>query len=433
MDFALTEEQEAFSGLAQQIFADGCTKERLIEVEQSDGPRHDAKLWSELANAGLLGIAVPEAQGGAGLGFFELALIVEQVGAHAAPVPVLETLVMGALPLAEFGTEAQKQAWLPGIVAGDRIVTAALIEALSDIEQPQTKATVKDGGYTLDGVKNCVPAAQIADLILVPAAIGDDAAVFLVDPKAEGVTVEPVQTTSGQPEARVTLSSVAVSGDAVLGTAEQGAQILEWIRLRSTAAYCSLALGVCSTALRLNAEYAKERKQFGSPIATFQAVGQRMADAYVDVEAIRLTSWQAAWRISEGLDAREAVAKAKYWASFGGQRVVHTAVHQHGGMGVDRDYPLHRFFPLREAARARARGHQRAAASTREDDRGRRSLDAGSAPTARRVGFVVDMLRGAAKPSRVAACGGPGVRRSESGWRGRSDHHRARHTGDTRR
>jgi alkylation response protein AidB-like acyl-CoA dehydrogenase len=344
MDFALSDEQESFAELARQILADGCTKERLLEVEKSDGPRFDPRLWSELATAGLLGIALPEAQGGAGLGFFELAMVVEQVGAHAAPVPLLETLVLGAAPIAEFGSEAQKQAHLPDVTRGDRIITAALVEALSEIERPQTKATPKDGGYALDGVKTCVPAAQLADLILVPATIADDVALFLVDPKAAGVLVEPVRTTSGQPEARVSLNGVQVAADDVLGTPGQGAEILEWMRLRATAAQCALALGVCSAALSLTAEYTKERKQFGSPIATFQAVGQRMADAYVDVEAIRLTSWQAAWRLAEGLDAREAVAKAKYWASFGGQRVVHTAVHQHGGMGVDRDYPLHRFF-----------------------------------------------------------------------------------------
>lgn len=344
MDFALTEEQEAFGELARKIFADGCTKERLVEVEHGQGPRFDRKLWSELAHAGLLGIAIPEAEGGAGLGFFELALVIEQVGAHAAPVPLLETLVMAAAPIAAFGSEAQKRAQLPGIVAGERVATAALVEALSEIEAPTTKATAKDGGYSLDGVKTCVPAAQIADLVLVPATIGDDVAIFLVDPKAPGVTIEPVATTSGQPEARVTLSAVRVPADQVLGSPRQGAEILEWMRLHATAAQCALALGACETALRLTADYTKERKQFGSPIATFQAVGQRMADAYVDTEAIRLTAWQAAWRLSEGLDAREAVAKAKYWASFGGQRVVHTAVHQHGGMGVDRDYPLHRFF-----------------------------------------------------------------------------------------
>ena len=344
MDFALTDEQESFGELARQILADGCTKDRLIEIEKRNGPRFDETLWSELAKAVLLGIAIPEAYGGSELGFFELALIIEQVGAHAAPVPLLETLVMGAAPIAEFGSDAQKQAHLPGVANGERIITAALVEALSEIEHPQTKATANGEGYSLDGVKVCVPAAQIADLVLIPATIGDDVAIFLVDPEAAGVEIEPMQTTSGQPEARVSLGGVQVSADDVLGSPAQGAEILEWLRLRATAAQCALALGVSETALSLTAEYTKERKQFGSPIATFQAVGQRLADAYVDTEAIRLTAWQAAWRIAEGLDAREAVTKAKYWASFGGQRVVHTAVHQHGGMGVDRDYPLHRFF-----------------------------------------------------------------------------------------
>ena len=129
-----------------------------------------------------------------------------------------------------------------------------------------------------------------------------------------------------------------------LGDAARGAQIVAWIRERGTAALCSLALGVCEEALRLTAEYTKSRKQFGQPIASFQAVGQRQADAFVDTEAIRLTSWQAAWRIGAGMPAAAQVAIAKYWASAAGQRIVHTAAHLHGGTGVDRDYPLHRHF-----------------------------------------------------------------------------------------
>jgi alkylation response protein AidB-like acyl-CoA dehydrogenase len=119
---------------------------------------------------------------------------------------------------------------------------------------------------------------------------------------------------------------------------------LNWIRERATSALCSLALGVCEEALRLTADYTKTRKQFGQPLATFQAVGQRQADAYVDTEGVRLTAWQAAWRISADLPASEAVAVAKYWAATAGQRVVHSAAHLHGGIGVDRDYPLHRYF-----------------------------------------------------------------------------------------
>lgn len=345
MDFELSDEQRALAELARQILADGATHERMKEIEEADGPRFDPELWTELASAGLLGIAIPEAQGGAGLGFLELALVVEQVGVTAAPVPLIETLVMGALPLAEFGSEAQQKALLPDVVEGRTILTAALVEELADPLEPTTTARPEDDGWRLDGRKICVPAGQLATRVLVPASLGGgDVAVFIVDPAAGGVRIEELDTTSGQPEAAIELEGVRVTAADLLGTPQQGAEIITWIRERTTAAHCSLALGVCEEALRLTAEYTKTREQFGAAIATFQAVGQRQADAYVDTEAIRLTSWQAAWRIGNGLPAATEVAVAKYWASRGGQRVVHTAVHQHGGMGVDRDYPLHRHF-----------------------------------------------------------------------------------------
>ena len=137
---------------------------------------------------------------------------------------------------------------------------------------------------------------------------------------------------------------VRIPADAALGDPAKGAPMLEWITERATTALACVALGVCEQALALTAEYTKNRKQFDQPIAMFQAVGQRLADAYVDVEAIRLTTWQAAWRLSAGMPAASQVAIAKFWAGAGGQRVVHTAQHLHGGVGVDRDYPLHRYF-----------------------------------------------------------------------------------------
>ena len=118
----------------------------------------------------------------------------------------------------------------------------------------------------------------------------------------------------------------------------------EWLRLRGTAGLCALQLGVLDSALHRTAEYTKQRKQFDHAIAAFQAVRQRLADAYLDVEAVRLTLWQAAWRLSDGLPAAEEVATAKYWAAEAGHRVAHTAVHLHGGVGIDVDYPLHRYF-----------------------------------------------------------------------------------------
>lgn len=345
MDFSFSDEQQAIADLAKQIFADKATHERIRQIERADGPRFDRALWDEVAKAGLLGIAVPHAHGGAGLGFLEVALIVEQTARAAAPIPLLETIVLGALPIAEFGSAAQQSTWLPKVAAGQAILTAALTEDQGDPARPATTARKDGSGWRLTGVKTCVPAGDLADLLLVPATVeGGRVAVFLVETSTPGITIESLTTTSGQPEARIALDDVRLGGDAVLGDLAGGGRTLTWIRERATTALACVALGVSAQALALTAEYTKNRKQFDQPIAMFQAVGQRLADAYVDVEAIRLTAWQAAWRLAAGMPAAEQVAIAKFWAGSGGQRVVHTAQHLHGGMGVDRDYPLHRYF-----------------------------------------------------------------------------------------
>jgi alkylation response protein AidB-like acyl-CoA dehydrogenase len=168
--------------------------------------------------------------------------------------------------------------------------------------------------------------------------------VFIVAASSAGLGLTPEATTSRQPEARLTLDGVVVSAGDVLGDPLQGRPIVEWIVERATTAICATVAGVCEQAVGMTAEYTKTREQFDRPIASFQAVGQRAADAFIDAEAIRLTAWQAAWRIDAGLPASAEVAVAKFWAADGGQRVVHAAQHLHGGIGVDRDYPLHRYF-----------------------------------------------------------------------------------------
>ena len=346
MDFSFSEEQEAVRELADRIFTDLSTQERLREMETDSGSdRFDAKLWSELAAAGLLGIALPEEVGGAGLGFLETGLLAEAAGRTAAYVPVVETLAAAAPAIAEFGTDAQRQKWLPGVVAGDIVITTALVELGGTPGSPATVAEAAGDGWTLTGVKACVPSGTFADAVLVPARIEPDGvAVFLVELSADGVSLERQLANNGQPEGLMTLSGVSVGPDALLGTVADGPAIVEWIVQRSTTALALEQAGAAAASIALLAEYTKNREQFGKPIATFQAVGQRAADAYVDAAAIRLTAWQAAWRIDQGLPADDAVAVAKFWAADGGQRVVHAAVHLHGGVGVDREYPLHRFF-----------------------------------------------------------------------------------------
>jgi alkylation response protein AidB-like acyl-CoA dehydrogenase len=341
MDFSYSDEQQAAIELARQILSDACTPQRLRALELSGKPRFDRALWGKLAEAGLIAAAVPEAQGGADLGFLTLAGIVEQVGRTAAPVPLLETMVLGALPIARFGSAAQKEAWLPRAATGEIVLTAALVEPHREPTAPESRATKDGSAYRLTGRKFCVPAGTIADLLLVPATIDGGVGVFLVESGAAGVKQTPLATTSQQPESLLELDGA--KGE-LLGSIAQGREIVEWIVLRATAALCALATGVCSEALRLTAEYTKTRKQFDQPIATFQAVAQRAADAFIDTEGVRLTALQAAWRIDAGLPAEAAVATAKYWAAQGGSRVVRAAQHLHGGVGVDREYPLHRYY-----------------------------------------------------------------------------------------
>ena len=179
----------------------------------------------------------------------------------------------------------------------------------------------------------------------MPARLDDgNVGVFAIETAAAGVTVVPIETTSGQPEAIVRLEEVVVAADARLGAEWNGVEMLAWMRLRATAGLCSMAAGVCDAALALTSEYVKSRKQFDQSIAMFQAVGHRAADAYIDAEAVRLTAQQAAWRIAEGRPADSQVAIAKFFAAEAGSRVLLAAQHLHGGVGVDRDYALHRYY-----------------------------------------------------------------------------------------
>jgi 3-oxocholest-4-en-26-oyl-CoA dehydrogenase beta subunit len=342
MDFSYSDEQQAAIDLARQILTDQSTPQRLRALEQAGGPRFDRALWKQVAEAGLIAAGLPEAQGGAGLGFLVVAGVVEQVGRTAAPVPLLEATVLGALPLAEFGSAAQRERWLPRAARGESILTAALVEPHRDSADPATRARRDGRGLRLTGRKLCVPAGEIADALLVPAGLdGAGVSLFLVETKAAGVRQTPLVTTSRQPESLLELEDAPAE---LVGEPGRGAEAVAWIELRATAALAALAVGVCSEALRLTAEYTKTRKQFDQPIATFQAVAQRAADAFIDTEAVRLTALQAAWRIDAGLPAEPAVAAAKFWAAQGGSRVVRAAQHLHGGVGVDREYPLHRYY-----------------------------------------------------------------------------------------
>ena len=346
MDFDLTDEQSAVTDLAARVIGDLSTPDALRAVENSDPDRFDRQLWSAMADAGILGLVAPQEVGGAGLGLVELCMVLREVGRRTAAVPAFASLALGALPVARHGTPAQIERVLAPLLAGDSVVTAAVSQSLGDPRLPSVAARRDGSSWVLDGSCSNVWAGPIASVVLVPARTDDGPAVFIVDAADTGVDIVRQATTSGTPQALVTLDGAVVGAGDVLGSVERGASILEDLIDRATVASCAVMSGVAAEAVRLTGAYTTERHQFGRPIAGFQAVTQRAGDAYVDAQAIELTMLQAAWRLDVALPADREVAVAKFYAAEAGQNVVLAAQHLHGGMGVDRDYPLHRYFLL---------------------------------------------------------------------------------------
>jgi 3-oxocholest-4-en-26-oyl-CoA dehydrogenase beta subunit len=341
MDFSLTPAQEDAAALAAKILGDRCTSQRLRDVEAT-GEHFDRELWEELGDAGLLGLALPEELGGAGFGLLELCSVVVEIGRLVAPLP-LAWHAPTALAIARFGSPSQQQAWLPDAATGRNVLTCAVSEDRVDIpERPSTTAEREGDGWRLTGAKTAVPSGTVADLFIVPADTAEGVMVFLVKPDDAGVTVQRQVINDGDAVARLKLDSAFVAADRVLGS--DGVAVGQWLTQRLTIGLCALQLGVVEGGLALTAKYAGEREQFGRPIGTFQAVSQRLADGFIDAQGLRLTLWQAAWRLSENLPSSVELATAKLWAADAGHTIAHTTVHVHGGVGIDLDGAAHRYF-----------------------------------------------------------------------------------------
>lgn len=326
MDFSFTEDQLALRDLTRQIATDHCTATQLRSIAESDSGT-DLALWQKLADAGLVGIAAPESAGGSGLDWIEAAIVLSEVARASAPVPAFATLAL-ALAALDAAPEVQR-----AVVSGATTIAGAIHEPIGDAFAPHTTF---DAGH-VTGVKTCVMHGNLASAFVVTTNDG----LVLVEADQPGVTVKSQRTSTDAPDAHVIFDNAQAQrlGDQLAQNA------LLW---RGISAAAVMSAAACEEALRLLSEYAVERHQFDKPIASFQAVSQRAAEAYIDTEAVRLTAWQAAWRLSQGLPAERELLIAKFWAAEGGWRAVHGALHIHGGVGVDRDYPLHRHFLLQK-------------------------------------------------------------------------------------
>lgn len=349
MDFTFSEEQQAAAEAARGVFADvapdAVPSPALTTGAVAD--EFDRALWARLADADLLSLLVAEEHGGAGLDAVALCLVLRESAKVLARVPLLENSAALATVQAYGGQELRAD--LPARAGRGELVLTVAASGRTGHDPAELAVTARQeegagAGWVLDGVQTAVPWAYDADLVVVPAHTAADRTVLALVPRVhDGVALGEQFSTSGERLGELRLDSVRIGARDVIDA--EGAW--EWLRDLLTTGTCALALGLGERVLRMSSEYTSGREQFGFPVATFQAVAVQAADRYIDLRAMEVTLWQAAWRLASGtrgaLPVAGDVAVAKIWASEGVRRVVQTAQHLHGGFGADVDCPLHRY------------------------------------------------------------------------------------------
>ncbi|MEM6580154.1 MAG: acyl-CoA dehydrogenase family protein [Pseudomonadota bacterium] len=344
MDFGFSQEQQQIKDLAHKVLSEQVSAQSLSVYDEYAQPRIDFGLWKQLCETGLVGMGVEPRFGGMGYGMMELALFVEEVGRSIAPVPVIAHCVSAMLPIQRFASIQLKESILPAAVKGDCLLSAALSEPLNeDPTQPSAVSARADGDVLiLSGVKSAVPYGMQAQRILLAARSADGIAVVLLDTEALGVERNEQYATQFEPQCELLLNEVRVPPEDII-TLSDGEVVMRWVAQHTVAAICAHQLGACDQAVKMAASYTSERKQFDVPVATFQAVGHRLADCYMDVECLRLCTQQAASLLTNEADADVELHIAKIWAGDVGHRASYACQHVHGGTGIDRDYPLWRY------------------------------------------------------------------------------------------
>jgi alkylation response protein AidB-like acyl-CoA dehydrogenase len=349
MNFGFTEEQELLNKTARDFLAERAPMKRVREVMESEAS-HAPELWGAMAELGWMGLAVPEAYGGAGLSAIELAIVLEALGRSLAPVPFLPTVIAGCA-VQELGGEAQRHQWLPRIAGGEAVATLAVTEERGTEEPGDLALSARaGGGWTLDGGKLFVPDADIADVLVVAARTGGDGerglGLFLVPREADGVRVAPQRSMDPLRNLhRVDFEGVRVPEDALLGGDADAWPKIERVLDRARVMICAEMVGGAEKCLEDAVRYAKERVQFGKPIGVNQAIKHKCADMLFRVESARSITYYAAWAARE--EHREAPVAAAMAKAYVGEAYRHVAAENiqiHGGVGFTWEYDCHLYF-----------------------------------------------------------------------------------------
>ena len=351
MDLSFSEEQEMLWKSARDFLANKCPKTMVREMEE-DEKGYVPQLWKEMADLGWIGLPFPEKYGGGGFSFLDLVVLLEEMGRACLPGPFLSTVVLGGLPIAEWGTEEQKKDILAKVCEGKAILTLALTEPSGryDAASIQVKATPEGDNYVISGTKLFVHDAHIADSIIVVARTADKAnpeegiTLFIVDSKSPGISTFVLRTIAGDKQCELTMDKVKVPKANILGKVDQGwgmvKNIIEWAALAKSAEM----MGGAQQVLEMTIAYAKERVQFDRPIGSFQIIQHYLADMSIDVDSSRVSLHKAAWMLSEGIPCTKEISVIKGWISEAYRRVTAQAHQIHGAIGFTKDHDLELYF-----------------------------------------------------------------------------------------
>ena len=347
MDFNLSEEQEMLRKLARDFLEDKCPKALVREME-TDEKGYPPELWQEMARLGWMGLAFPESYGGSGMGFIDLAILLEEMGRACLPGPFFSSVVLGGFTILDAGSDAQKQKYLLDIGSGRSIFTLALTEvsAWYDATSITATATADGDDFVIEGTKLFVPDAHVADHLLCVARTEQSVnpeeglTVFIVEASSPGLSHSALKTISGDKLFEVVFDRVRVPKENILGHPGKGWVLVQRIIERGAAAKCCDLVGGLQRVLEMTLDYAKERQQFDHPIGSFQVIQHYCADMATDVDSTRFSTYQAAWMLSEGLPCCKEIAVAKAWAGEAYERVVTLAHQIHGAIGCTIDHDL---------------------------------------------------------------------------------------------
>ena len=359
MDIGFTEEQELLRDTARKFLDGECTTTFVRQMMASEAAV-TPEFWQLLAEQGWLGITYPEEDGGSGLGLVDLVVLMEEVGRAVMPGPFPATVLMGGAAIAEAGSPATRQEWLPRIAAGERKATLAWTEpnARWDAAGVTLAARETRGGFTLSGTKLFVPDAHLADVLVVAArtrdgsTMEDGISLFQVPKGATGVEVRVLPSVD---ETRklcdVRFVNVTVPAAALIGELHEGWAPLSRVADRAAVALSAEMCGAAQRVLDITVEYAKLRNAFGKPIGSYQGVKHKCADMLVEIENAKSLTYYAAWAVDEGeADAPMAVSMAKAAASDAGRKVCAAGIQLHGGIGMTWEHDLQLYLKRAKAS-----------------------------------------------------------------------------------